>query len=470
MQKTNNGKMTKCKMKKSQLLLIVVFLLQCFILCSCEKQSTQSKDVLDEVSSELAIPPGSPVETSTDEDTIMEGEEQKEDETAVSEEEPGPGETPVPPMTQEPTSTPTLPPLPIIDFNEKKIVNEYGDIYHVVTIDFDEIAQKLPNHRYRSDLEQDYDEFTINRGESGVDLDFATYNFNPDQDETILDDTNTKYALKISRESCTDEPIENNCPPERSEMTITVKLPRNKRENSSTEDENVDDVRIRDIIIYYSFHNNDKMYKPLEETVEIEKKNKNNNDEDAEIINVEKERIKVKPRESYFYISFNCTNPPDNPLNKINFGPYEASIDLYNSDTVYREGWKTAESLGMIDKAISVKFDDDGKEVYDWRNRYFFLHVFPSDSTMLPKFTDTGIMRRHYPNVTGLKYLFSEDLSEVSKDQKESTAFFSTIPCLSPFAKQEVTMGVKFLTQGSVELRIYKIIIITEEVESYEGT
>jgi hypothetical protein len=380
-------------------------------------ETTKEAPTTEVSSTEVSATEVSSTEVSSTE--VPATEEPATEEPATEE----PTGTPEPTPPPEPTSTPI--PLPDIDFYDIKKVRGMKD-YHVLTIDFNEIGQKSGGV-WTENMQNDFIAFDINKNETDAKLSFYS-------DGTELNPGNNNYALRIVRDLC-DVDTEANCPKVPSDLKITIKLDEESVMERISKSDGVYS-RFRDIIVYYSFHDYDEHYTPLDK--------------------------KSTPRQSYLYFTFACQEYTENKASA-NFGPHEVTW-IFRHGT---EGVKTEHIVELTDR-VPEKNEE-------WEDSYFTVHFVTQYSCFDKKPGYLNIRRYRYNALQkeALAQSLDSKAFEVGLGNNRFN-FYNPVDkddqCSQPHIGLNFDLGVRFLTQGSVELRIYKIIIITEEVASSGGS
>ncbi len=338
-----------------------------------------------------------------------------------------------PTLTQELTPTPELTPmlerLPDITFIETKEIN--GEKYNVLTIDFDVIGKAL-NGKFRDDIKNGFPRFRIDHNPE-ITLEFVEYETGGG--------SSSKYALSVSGDC--NKPSAQECLLSPSELLIIPLFPGKAKAGEDGKPETIPSSPelIKDIVVYFSFHD------------------------------VTHPNIVMQPCLSYFFVSLSCSDLNNTSYLKLNIAPDEFTEDLNKGKESNQEYSKKLKYPNFLadniwkDRNFIPKPTQNGQETSESQDRsefVFLAHLANSDSPLYNGFATSGLLLYEYGQQMPVMYGTDEKYAELVPGEYADSPGSYILNCRFVQEDQRPAFGVHYINDSVVEVRIYKIIIITE--------
>jgi len=303
-------------------------------------------------------------------------------------------------------------------YHYNRVIKVGDKYYNAFVMDFNKIGEATEGQF------ENTDGFLVDKKESGA---FVGYI-----------EEESRYALQITRKEL--KPTEYIADVEHNDVEINLLLPK---------DINQLHKPYSDIIIYYSFHNDQQDYK-------ISPK---------------------RPYESYFYMTYYCGYSPPTK-NKINFGPFLVSMDVFPID---KENVEFIHPLGINVSKMEKDYGSKNAKPYnDWNRWFYNLWVStPLSDLAVSKVGAPTWRLMHYIHLPPWFISEEVDLDKLPGYKKDSGAGVyeekdimrtdengneKKVKGICGNPSGDISLGVRFMNEGGFELRIYQVIIIFNEV------
>ncbi len=183
------------------------------------------------------------------------------------------------------------------------------------------------------------------------------------------------------------------------------------------------DYEIRDIIVLFSHHNRDNQWEISEEL----------------------------PHEPALFLNFSCGNK-DNKIGLF-FGRYERIVYDPSKNAYVTQ-------LDLSGGVETNPFNQKGIDYFDWNERYFQLIMsFPDTVININKLENLRVDLEDFDTIDPLDQFNIENyLPEELDDNHNRKVYTAYLPCGR--VKTNLKFGAELVNNGSVDIRIYKVIVI----------